>query len=188
MTDDGRAAAELGGIRACDDDRDAAAGVLADAVAAGRLSLAEHSVRLDALYAALTQDQVSAVIADVPAGPASRGAFFRAFDPYRCVVVGGHARRAGRFRIGSMCTLIAVFGRLDLDLRAAQLSQQEITLTICSLAARVTVTMPARWRVQDQVLVLGQRRAIPDDASAAAAPLLRLRGTSLAGSFRLVRG
>jgi Domain of unknown function (DUF1707) len=180
--------AEPGGIRASDDDRDAAAGVLADAVAAGRLSLAEHSARLDALYAAATEDQVSAVIADVPAGPVSRGAFFRAFDPYRCVLIGGHARRTGRFRIGSFCTLVAAFGDFELDLRAAQLSQEEITLTVCSLAARITVTMPASWRALDHVLVMGRRAAVSDDGGAATAPLLRLRGTSLAGSFRLLRG
>jgi hypothetical protein len=135
-----------------------------------------------------TEDQVSAVIADVPAGPVSRGAFFRAFDPYRCVLIGGHARRTGRFRIGSFCTLVAAFGDLELDLPAAQLSQEEITLTVCSLAARVTVTMPANWRALDHVLVMGRRTAVSDDGGAAAAPLLRQRGTSLAGSFRLLRG
>jgi hypothetical protein len=176
------------GVRASDDDRDVAAGVLADAVAVGRLSLAEHSLRLDALYAAVTLDQVSAVTADVPARPTRRGAFFRAFDPYRCVVIGGHARRTGRFRIGRFCTLVAAFGDLELDLRAAQLSQDEISLTMYSLAARVTVTVPASWRVLDEVLVIGQRRAVNDDDGAATAPLLRLRGTVFAGSFRLSRG
>jgi hypothetical protein len=179
--------AEAEGVRASDDDRDVAAGVLADAVAVGRLSLAEHSSRLDALYAAVTQDQVSAVTADVPARPARRGAFFRAFDPYRGVVIGGHARRAGRFRIGRFCTLVTAFGDLELDLRAAQLSQDEISLTVYSLAARVTVTVPANWRVLDEVLVVGRRRAVNDD-DAATVPLLRLRGTVFAGSFRLSRG
>ena len=40
------------GLLASDADRDAAASALADAVAAGRLSLAEHNTRLDALFAA----------------------------------------------------------------------------------------------------------------------------------------
>lgn len=60
--------------RASDADRDAAAGALADAVAAGRLSLAEHNTRLDALFAAVTEDQVSAVVADLPARPVRRTA------------------------------------------------------------------------------------------------------------------
>ena len=88
------------GLLASDADRDAAASALADAVAAGRLSLAEHNTRLDALFAARTQDQVAAVTTDLPALPVRRGALYRAVDPYRCVVIGGSARRVGRFPIG----------------------------------------------------------------------------------------
>jgi Domain of unknown function (DUF1707) len=56
-----------GGLLASDADRDAAASALADAVAVGRLSLAEHNTRPDALFAARTQAEVSAVTADLPA-------------------------------------------------------------------------------------------------------------------------
>lgn len=180
------------GLLASDADRDAAASALAEAVAAGRLSLAEHNTRLDALFAARTQDEVSAVTADLPALPVRRGALYRAVDPYRCVVIGGSARRVGRFPIGRFCTVSAAFGGLDLDLRAAVPSQQEITLTVWSVAARIAVTVPARWRVTDQVLVVGTRQAMADrdggrDGSPRE-PLLRLRGTCLGGSFRLTQG
>jgi len=40
------------GVLASDADRDAAASALAESVAAGQLSLAEHNARLDALFAA----------------------------------------------------------------------------------------------------------------------------------------
>jgi hypothetical protein len=174
-----------GGILASDADRDEVAGLLADGVAAGRLSLAEHSIRLDAVYAAVTADQVSAVAADLPARPVRRGAIFRALDPYRCIVIGGRAQRAGRFRVGRFCTVSVAFGQLELDLRAARLSQDELTLTVLSVAARVTVRVPASWRVTDQVLVIGQRRAIAGHDGDEHAPLLRLRGTILGGSFLL---
>jgi len=86
----------------------------------------------------------------------------------------------------------AAFGGLDLDLRAAVPSQQEITLTVWSVAARIAITVPARWRVTDQVLVLGARQAMADrDGSPDGSPrepLLRLRGTCLGGSFRLTQG
>jgi hypothetical protein len=180
------------GLLASDGDRDAAASALADAVAAGRLSLAEHNTRLDALFAARTQDEVSAVTADLPALPVRRGALYRAVDPYRCVVIGGSARRVGRFPVGRFCTVTAAFGGLDLDLRAAVPSQQEITLTVWSVAARIAITVPARWRVTDQVLVLGARQAMADRDSgrdgSPGEPLLRLRGTCLGGSFRLTQG
>lgn len=177
-----------GGIRASDADRDAAAGALADAVATGRLSLTEHNARLDTLFAAVTEDQVSAVVADLPARPVRRGALYRAAGPYRCVVIGGSAQRVGHYPIGRFCTVTAAFGSLDLDLRAAQPSQDEITLSVWSVAARVTITVPVRWRVIDQVLVLGARQAIADRGGDASAPVLRLRGSSLGGSFHLTQG
>ena len=176
-----------GGIRASDADRDQAASALADAVAAG-LSLAEHNTRLDALFAAVTQDQVSAVTADLPALPVQRGALYRAVDAHRCVVIGGSAQRVGRFGIGRFCTVTAAFGGLDLDLRAAVPSQDEITLSVWGLAARIAITVPARWRVTNQVLVLGSRQAMDDREGSPAEPLLRLRGTCLGGSFQLTQG
>ena len=177
-----------GAIRVSDADRDAAAEALADAVASGRLTLAGHSTRLDALFAAVTTDQLAAVTADLPARPARRTALFRAFSPYRCTVVGGRAQRAGRFRIGRFCTVVAVFGGLDLDLRAAQPSQDEIGLAIWSVAARVAVTVPAGWRVTDQVLALGSREVMDDRDGPPGTPLLRVSGFSLGGSYRLSQG
>jgi Domain of unknown function (DUF1707) len=176
------------GIRASDADRDNAARTLADATAAGRISLPEHHTRLDALYAAVTEDEVAAVTADLPAGPAGpagRGALLRMLGPYRCLLIGGQARRAGRFRMGRFCTVVAAFGGIELDLRAAQLSRDELTLTVWSLLARVTVIVPAHARVLDQVLVIGRGRTAPDDDGAAGSPVIRLRGISLAGSFRI---
>ena len=176
-----------GGILASDADRDAAASELAEAVAAGRLSLAEHDTRLDTLFAARTQDQVSAVTADLPALPVRRSGLYRAVDQHRCVVIGGSARRVGRFPIGRFCTVTAAFAGVDLDLRAAVPSQEEITLTVWSLAARVSVIVPARWRVTNQVFVAGRSQAMVDREGSPGEPLLRLRGTCLGGSFRLAQ-
>jgi hypothetical protein len=91
------------------------------------------------------------------------------------VVIGGSARRVGRFPVGRFCTVTAAFGGFDLDLRTAVPSQDEITLTVWSVAARVAITVPDRWRVTNQVLVLGSRQAMadrdgPPGEPAAAAP------------------
>jgi hypothetical protein len=101
-------------------------------------------------------------------------------DPYRCVVIGGSARRVGRFPIGRFCTVTAAFGGLDLDLRAAVPGQRRSPDGV-EQAARIAITVPARWRVTDQVLVVGARQAIADRDSgrdgSPREPLLRLRGT-----------
>lgn len=173
-----------GAIRASDADREVAAEALADAVASGRLSLADHNARLDALFAAQTADQVSAVTADLPARQAQRGALYRAADAHQCVAVGGRVRRAGRFRIGRFCTVTALFGRVDLDLRSAVPTQDEVTLVIRGVAAAVTVIVPPGWRLQDQVLVVGSKRAI-ESRESGTAPLLGVRGYLIGGTFRL---
>lgn len=177
-----------GAVRASDAERDAAAEALAGAVATGRLSLAEHSQRLDAMYAASTAAQVAAVVADLPSLPVKRSGLYKAVDPYKVVVVGGQAQRAGRFRIGRFCTLTALFGRIDLDLRACVLSQDQVTVVVRSLASSVTVVVPKGWRIQEQVFVLGSRQAIDSRDDLSNAPMIRLRGTMIGGSFKLSDG
>ncbi len=177
-----------GAVRASDADRDAAAEALADAVASGRLSLTEHSARLDAMYAAATSGQVAAVVADLPSLPAKRSGLYKAVDPYKIVVVGGQAQRAGGFRIGRFCSVIALFGRIDVDLRTAVLSQDQVTITVRSLASSVSIIVPKGWRVQEQVFVLGSRSAIDSRDDLSNAPMIRLRGTMLGGSFKLSDG
>lgn len=54
-------------LRASDADRDRAASVLNEAMAQGRLTAAEHSDRLDAIYAAKTHADLVPVIDDLPA-------------------------------------------------------------------------------------------------------------------------
>ncbi len=66
-------------------------------------------------------------------------------------------------------------------------SQEEITLTVWSLAGRVSIVVPARWRVTSQVVVAGRSQAMPDREGSPGEPLLRLRGTRLGGSFRLAQ-
>jgi hypothetical protein len=176
------------GVLASDADRDAAASALAESVAAGQLSLAEHNARLDALFAARTVDQVAAVTADLSALPARRGALYRAADPYRLMVVGGTARRAGRFHIGRFCTLTAACATVDLDLRSAVPAEREITLTVRGVAAQVAIIVPASWSVTDQVLVLGSRQAIEDREGDPGGVVLRLSGACLGGTYRLTLG
>lgn len=176
-------------MRASDAEREEeAAAALADAVATGRLSLADHDARLDALFAAATTDEVAAVVADLPARPERRSGLYRSAGPYRCVVIGGRLRRVGRFRIGRFCSLIVVFGTLELDLRAAQHSQDEVAITVWSFASRVAVTAPYGWRLTNQVFSLGAARAVPGNDRDPKAPLVSLRGASIGGSYTLAQG
>jgi hypothetical protein len=57
------------GTRASDADRDAAAGLLNEAFAEGRLTADEHDQRLSAAYAARSWQQLHQLTADLPAHP-----------------------------------------------------------------------------------------------------------------------
>ena len=56
-----------------------------------------------------------------------------------------------------------------------------------AVAARIAITVPARWRVNNQVLVVGNRQAMADREGHPREPLLRVRGTCIGGSFRLAQ-
>jgi len=174
--------------RAADADRDAAAATLAEAVASGRLSLAEHRARLDRLYAAVTLDQVAAVTDGLPPTTAGDRALVRRLGPYRCLLIGGRAHRAGRFRVGRFCTILVAGGTLGLDLRMAQLSEGEVTFTVYGLRARLTVIVPPGARVMGQLAGLGWATDDDGGAGTAGTPVVRLRGGGLGGRFQLVQG
>jgi hypothetical protein len=65
MTDDGR-------LRASDQDRETALGVLRDAYAAGRLRPEEFDQRVDMAFAATTWGELDGVTADLPAASTCR--------------------------------------------------------------------------------------------------------------------
>jgi hypothetical protein len=177
-----------GALRASDAERDAAAEKLADAVASGRLTMTEHNSRLDAVFAAGTSDQLAAVVADLPSRPAAKSGLYQAIDPHKCVVIGGRITRAGRFRIGRFCKAVAIFGQIDLDLRSVVLSHDmhQVTVVVRSFFGTVRIIAPAGWRLEEQVFVLGSKRAIdrPDNGSTVP-PILRVNGYLIGGSFEL---
>jgi hypothetical protein len=179
-----------GSSLASDADRDAAAATLAEAVASGRLSLAGHRARLDQVYAAVTLAEVDTATSGLTPAPDDSRALVRILGPYRCLLAGGRAHRAGRFRVGRFCTILLLGGTLELDLRAAQLSQGEVTFSVYALGGRLAITVPPGTRVVSRVLGTG-RGGIRDDDGAtgsAAAPVIRLRGGGLASRVQVTPG
>jgi hypothetical protein len=174
-------------LLASDADRDAAANVLAEAVAQGRITLAGQEARLDALFAAKTRDEVAAVTAGLPAVPAGRHGLYVTADAHRCVAIGGSVIRSGRLPIGRFCSVTAVFGQVDLDLRAAEPAQREISLTIFAFAGNVTLTVPPHWGLNTQVFVLGHSEAVPDRADDGRGPYLRISGTGIGSNLRVIQ-
>jgi hypothetical protein len=183
-------------LRASDADRDRAASVLSEAMAQGRLTAAEHSERLDALYAAKTHADIVPVIDDLPGtaaaiapspGPAGAAP---ATTGRRLVAVFGGVSRKGRWHPEPLTRILAVFGGAELDLREAALPGREITIDAVAVFGGVSITVPPEMRVIDTgSAVLGGREIDGDAAEPAQpdAPVLRITGMCVFGGVEVKR-
>jgi hypothetical protein len=186
-------------LRASDADRDAAASVINNALAEGRLTAEEHSDRLDAIYSAKTQAELVPLLDDLP-GTASAGAAVpRPAGPDvvstrrggRIVAIfSGHSRKGG-WHAEPVMEVVAVFGGVDLDFREAVLPGREVVLRATAVLGGVDVIVPPEMRVVDGggVAILGSRdlAGTSVESSGPDAPVLRIEGTSVLGSIDVRR-
>jgi hypothetical protein len=179
-------------LRASDADRDQAAAVLNAALAEGRLSVTEHSDRLDAIYEAKTHAEIAPLIDDLPSKsvavePARRGDLAPASRHRQLIIaVFGGATRRGRWRAEPKMAAITVFGGATIDFREAELPQQEITLNCMSVFGGMQIVVPPEMRVIDSgIAVFGGRDvgAGSPESVDPRAPVLRLTGLTIFGGL-----
>jgi hypothetical protein len=175
-------------LRGADPDRDAAAGVLGNALATGRLTSTEHAERLDAVYAAKTVGDLAPLTRDLPAeaAAASVGVADRAEVSARFSKV----IRSGRWVAGRRTRLTARFGALIVDLSDAVLPGREITLEINAFCGKLIVTVPEGAHVIDEGGALFAKRAIygRKDGGDADGPVIRLVGDARFAKVAVHRG
>lgn len=181
-------------LRASDADREQAAAVLNTALAEGRLSVTEHSDRLDAIYQAKTQAEIVPLIDDLPARTTAQPVAPRAdLAPaagrhQRIIAIFGGATRKGQWHVEPKITVVTVFGGATIDFRDVQLPQREITLNCTQVFGGVEVIVPPEMRVIDSGIALfgardtGSGSAESNDPNA---PVLRLTGLTLFGGLGL---
>jgi hypothetical protein len=181
-------------LRASDSDREQAASVLNEALAEGRLSVAEHSQRIDAVYEAKTHAEIAPLVEDLPAkGTTSQMARRTGVQPSgkrgsMIVAIFGGATRKGRWHAEPSMTAVTIFGGATLDFREAVLPAQEITLNCTCIFGGIEIIVPPEMRVIDRgVAIFGGRDTGSDSAEAEGpdAPVLRLTGLTLFGGIDL---
>jgi hypothetical protein len=179
-------------LRASDADREQAASMLNEALAEGRLSVAEHSQRLDAVYEAKTHAEIAPLIEDLPAkgtaqAPAQRTEVAPAGGHGSMIVaIFGGATRKGRWHAEQHMTAVTIFGGASLDFREAVLPAKEITLNTTCICGGIEIVVPPEMRVVDRgVAIFGGRDTGSDSAEAETAdgPVLRLTGLTLCGGI-----
>lgn len=183
-------------LRASDADREEAAAVLNSALAEGRLTVAEHSERLDAIYEAKTHAEIAPLIDDLPAkGSAVARVPSGDVEPaggrsQQIVAIFGGASRKGNWHPSRKMNAVTIFGGAEFDFREAQLPAAEITLNCTCIFGGIDITVPPEMRVVDSgIAIFGGRDVSSDEPEATSpnAPVLRLTGLTIFGGVSAKR-
>ncbi|MFI5965335.1 DUF1707 domain-containing protein [Streptomyces asoensis] len=157
MSDD--AAPGLPDLRASDADRERVAEVLRDALAEGRLDMAEFEERLEETYKARTYGELAPITRDLPAAGVTSPSVSLAKEPpedgsWAGRIVGGEGssawavavmsgfQRRGRWTVPRRFTCVAFWGGGEIDLREADFSAGEVEINCVAIMGGVQIVVP----------------------------------------------
>ena len=174
-------------LRASDDDRERVVAVLAAAAADGRLTLEEHSQRVQRAYQARTLGELASLTMDL--APAT-GQPLQLDDSRAITALFATVQRAGRWVVPDRLAVTAVGGQVILDMREALFQGMHIVLQATLLGGQLHLLIPDRV----QVVVtssrqpgrarsgLAARQAAPAPAGS---PLIEVRAFTVAGRVQV---
>ena len=176
--------------------------MLSNALAEGRLTPQEHSERLDAIFAAKTQADITPLISDLPnaaalahpggtlARPGYSGAAATSRKRARLVAILGAVTRKGAWQVPPSMSAVTVLAGGDLDFRDALLPAGEIRLRATCVLAGLDVTVPPEMRVIDDAWAIMGGIEVPpetEESKQPNAPVLRLSGVTIMGGVSIRR-
>lgn len=174
--------------------------MLSHALAEGRLTPQEHSDRLDAIFAAKTQADITPLISDLPNAAAlanagglitpGGGTVAATRQRTRMVAFFGAIIRKGAWRVPQDMTAVTVFAGGELDFRAAVLPPGEVRLRATCVLAGLDITVPPEMHVTDSSwAILGGIEIPPDTAESKGpnAPVLHISGVTVMGGISIKR-
>ncbi|BFV57525.1 DUF1707 domain-containing protein [Kitasatospora sp. CMC57] len=184
-------------LRASDADRERIAELLRDAYAEGRLTVEEHSERIEAAYGARTLGDLAPLTRDLPAhrpvstekpqGVAHRAAPAQAQLPARSesptiLAIFGGSSRKGRWRVGSHLRAVAVFGGVEIDLTDAVFESPEVEIEAWAVFGGVDIKVPENVSLHGSgVGVFGGFEVREQTAADPYAPVVRVKGAAVFG-------
>ncbi|PWI42710.1 DUF1707 domain-containing protein [Streptomyces sp. ICBB 8177] len=177
-------------LRASDEERDQVAGILADALATGRLAPDEHAERLEAVYAARTRGELAPLTQDLPEPAEGRTALARHLDAAPVHAVFSKIRRGGQWPVPPETVVRSTFGAAVIDLRHAVFTRHEVVIHAHSFCGKIEILVPDNARVHDTGTALFGKRSLPGgrEAEGDDGPVVRITGRSLFGHVRVMRG
>lgn len=158
--------------------------LLSAAAADGRLTLSEHTERVELAYSARTLGDLAELTTDL-AAPA--GQPFRLEGRSTVTGVFGRETRDGRWVVPASLPVLAVFGEVVLDLRDALLQSQRILIYATVVAGTLEILVPDGVVVEisgSTVLtrVINRTQRLP----AAGMPVIDVRALSFGGTIRVI--
>ena len=177
-------------LRASDNDRERVVAVLAEAAGDGRLTLEEHSERVQRAYQARTLGELAVLTRDlVPAGAQP----LQVDDSRSVTAFFTTSRREGRWVMPDRLSVTAVGGQVVLDLREALLQSQHSILHATLVGGQLNMLVPDGVDVVVTASRYSGRLGAdlslrPGPAAPAArpgSPLIEVRTFSVAGHVRV---
>ena len=183
-------------LRASDADRERHAEILRHATGEGRLTMEELDERLDAVYASRTHSELERLVADVVV-PGNHTSMTKRMPVNRSEsgtnwlvsVMSGHDRK-GRWRVGRNLKVINIMGGSDLDLNDAELTDDDVQITVFSLMGGADIRVPEGLNVEcsEFAFMGGNGIKLGEDRPDPGGPTLRLRVISIMGGTDVKRG
>lgn len=175
-------------LRASDSDRELVIAMLGEAVADGRLTMAEHGERSEQALAARTLGELSALTADLalPSGQPIQ------LYPGRSVTaICGRERREGRWVVPDTLSVTAIFGDVVIDLRAAVLQSQRVVVYATAVAGQIRLIVPPGIAVEMLGRSFMGARSVRGRNLAAAGPesaagVIEVRTLALCGTVKAI--
>lgn len=166
-----------------DAERRAAQSRLEVAVGEGRLTLEEFTERVGQVWSATVATEVQRTLDDLPVPVVGSTASARS----TLVSVIGDVRRRGRWSLRRRTTAWLLIGDVELDLRGAVITDDEIAIDVFSVIGDVEVVAPDGVEVElGGFSVLGDHRLdLAPVPRVPGSPLVRVRVFSLIGDAKV---
>ena len=192
-------------LRIGDAERTETGRMLDDAYAAGQLTHAEHSERIDRALVAVHASELAALVNDLSVtqvDPLAAGVPIKdhSLRPTSSSASGSPvsmaflaaAVRAGDWTVAPHHLSVAFWGAIDVDLREARFASSEVSITAVAIMGGIRVIVPPDVRVRVQGVpilgaVTGPGDAADPDGLAPDAPVVTVHGLALMGSVEVVR-
>ena len=177
---------ELDHVRASDSERDAAAARLQAAFAEGRIDDGEFDRRMRTALTAQTRADLARLTADLPEEAPRPLPVTAGQRPGRfAVTFKSSLSRAGRWRVPEHYTTLVYKGSGVIDLRAAELTAQETTISAVAYKSRINILVPPGIRVESGGMGVSTGSIGPEAPLSATAPVVHVRGYSYKGTIEV---